>query len=283
MRLRTRLLLIAVLGCFAVVGTALALPGGDDPFPRGALTPTAATGIGVEAKLSDAQRGFVIDATIVNRRDRRLLLEPDSCGQAGTALLRRAAEQGRGRTWPSRSIQALKASVLEQQTEEDREPETILPTGRCTPATAPIALEPGDKLKRRWKVERSTLLDKVGARHASVEIDVREAGRAIASGSTQGLLAPTVDWPVRRSQTTRAEHFDRLLSDPRLNQLIDAEPPDRWLGALIVVTGDQVRLQAYSHRYREPFVAQAHVGTGPVDIRVPTPRLRPPSAGDQLS
>ncbi len=88
---------------------------------------------------------------------------------------------------------------------------------------------------------------------------------------------------MRRSQTTKAEHFDRLLTDPRLNQLIDAEPPDSWIGALIVVEGDQVMLQAYSSRYREPFAARAHVGSGPVDIRVPTRRFRPPANGDQLS
>jgi hypothetical protein len=283
MRLGVRLLLISLLGCAALFGTVKLLYAPEEPFPRGVLTPTAAQGIGVEAKLSDAPRGFVIDATIINRRDRPLSLEPDACGQAGTALLRRADDQGRGRTWPSRSIQTVKASVLEQQTTEDREPEPIPPTGRCERATAPIALEPGEQVRRRWKVERSMLLDAVGAQNASVEIDVREAGRRIASGSTRGLLAPTVDWPVRRSQTTKAEHFDRLLSDPRLSQLIDAEPSDSWIGAAIFLKGDQVMLQAFSSRYRQPFVATAHVGSGPVDIRVPTRRVRPPSGGDQLS
>ena len=278
-----RLLLIGLLGAASIVATAMLLPGADDPFPQASLTPTAARGIGVEAKLSDAERGFVIDAKIVNRRDRTLMLEPDACGKAGAALLRRAAEQGRGRTWSSRSIQAVKSSVLEQQTTEDREPETIPPTGRCTPATAPIALEPGEQLKRRWKVERSLLLDEVGAQHASVEIDVREAGRGSPRAARAVCSRRPSTGPCAAHQHQKAEHFDRLLADPRLNQLIDAEPPDSWIGALIVVEGDQVMLQAYSRRYREPFAARAHVGSGPVDIRVPTRRFRPPADGDQLS
>ena len=278
-----RLLVVTLIGCAATLGVLKLMVGGAGAtLPDGRLVPTAIGGIAVEAKLSPAKRGFVVDATFSNRRDRRLLLEPDACGQAGTAMLRRADGLQNGREW-SGSVQALKVFVLKQQVTEDREPESIPPSGRCEPATVPIALEPGQQVKRRWKVKRSVLLDEVGALHARIEIDVREAGRRIASGSTRGSVAPAVDWPVRRHRTSTAEHFDRLLADPRLNRIIDAEPADDWMGAGILLRGDVVILQAFSRRYAEPFEAAAQVGRAPVKIYVPTRRFRPPASGDQLS
>ena len=250
--------------------------------PDGALVSTAVGGIAVEAKLIPAKRGFVVDATFTNRRDRRLLLEPDACGQAGMAELRRAEGVQNGREW-SGSVQSLKTYVLEQQLKEDRKPEPIPPSGRCEPATAPIALEPGERVKRRWKVERSTLLDEVGALHASVEINVREAGRRIASGSTRGALAPAVEWPVRRHSTSLAERFDRLLDDPRLYRIVTAEPAESWMGGALVVEGDVVILEAVSRRYAEPILAFGHVDRTAVEIRLPPRRAAPLPPDGQLS
>jgi hypothetical protein len=254
---------------------------GTTPIDR-SLVSTAVGGIAVEAKLIPAKRGFVVDATFTNRRDRRLLLEPDACGQAGMAELKRADGVQNGREW-SGSVQSLKTFVLEQQLEEDRKPEPIPPGGRCEPATVPIALEPGERVKRRWKVERSTLLDGVGALHASVEIDVREAGRRIASGSTRGSLAPAVEWPVRRHSTSLAEQFDRLLDDPRLYRILAAEPAESWMGGALVVEGDVVILEALSRRYSEPILAFGHVDRTAVEIRLPPRRAAPLRPDGQLS
>ena len=88
---------------------------------------------------------------------------------------------------------------------------------------------------------------------------------------------------MRRHRTSTAEHFDRLLADPRLNRIIDAEPADDWMGAGIILRDDQVILQAFSRRYAQPFEAAAQVGRAPVAISVPTRRVQPPATGDQLS
>ena len=250
--------------------------------PDGSLVSTAVGGIAVEAELTPARHGFVIDATFTNRRDRPLLLEPDTCGQAGMAELKRADGLQRGREWTG-SIQVVKGYVLDQQMRDDRKGEPIPPSGRCAPPLAPITLKPHAHVKRRWTVTRSALLDEVGADHARVEIDVREAGRRIASGSTRGSLTPAIRWPIRRHRTSLAEHFDRLVTDPRLSALIGAQRDDSWFGGGMFIRSGLVTLQVFNRNWSSPIEASIPLGDGPVNVVPPRRRAAPPSADGQLS
>ena len=268
-----RLFAATALACLAVAGC------GYEPTPQdGTLIPSDINGLAVSAKVSDTAKGFTVDARIENRRERPLLLEPDACGRAASAVLVRAAAQERGRTW-SRSVQRVKGYVLERQTEEDRQRAPIVPAGRgCEPTSVPVAVAPGQVLKQRWIVERSPLLDEIGARHARVEVEVTEVGHRRPTAGAEGWLVGVVDWPARTHRTSAAEHFDRLLADPRLRRLLGREPADAWRGASLTVSGDRVVLTALSARYRSPFTATAGLDGGPV--RISAPRARPGGSPD---
>ena len=232
--------------------------------------------------MSAKANGFAIDARIENRRERPVLLEPDACGRAASAVLTRTAPQERGRTWP-RSVQQVKGFVLERQTVDDRRPEPLAATGGgCVPTSVPVAIAPGQVLKQRWMVDRSPLLDEVGARHGRVEVEVTELGHRRASAGSEGSLIGLVEWPATKRRMSAAEHFDQLLADPRVRRLLETEPAAAWRGATLSVTGRQVVLTALSRRYERPFVATAGVDGGQVRISAPRPDDLPRPASPDL-
>jgi hypothetical protein len=249
--------IVAALALLAVVAGC----GADAPLPERTLVPSEANGVRVSAVVRAAERGFVVEAEVENHRDDALVLQPDGCGDALTAVLKRGKERPQGRGWPSRSVTRLKGFVLQSQADEDHHEQAALEAdGPCEPRSHPVTLAPGTRLHRRWTVTGSALLDALGARQAKLSVSVTEPGRAFPTGSAEGSLGGVVDWPARRARMSPAEEFDRLLEEPRLYRLLDAEPPDSWEGATLAVDGSHVTLTARSRLYDRPFVATTDAG-----------------------
>jgi hypothetical protein len=273
--------------CAAVLLLALVAAGcGGDrpPPPRAQLIPSEVDGVRVSATVERAARGFVIAAEVQNRRDSSVALEPDPCGHAAAATIVWTGSPARGRTWDSRSVQRLKALLLERQTREDEAPpEALQADGGCEPRSAPVTLGAGEAVRERWTVRRSALLDEVGAAHAKVSVDVTEPGRHFPTAGAAGPLTGLVAWPATRRPVSAAQDFDRLLADPQLYRLLAAEPAGSWESAEITASGSAIRLTARSSRYTRPIVASGDRGGGRISIVTPQSPTGLPDGSETLS